>query len=61
MINSEMSLGMLPGIYECPECGERQLDRRCQDCNRFTRRVGIGGRCPHCDEPVTVADLREST
>lgn len=20
-------------------------------------RVGLGGRCPHCDEPVAVADL----
>jgi hypothetical protein len=21
------------------------------------RRIGLGGRCPHCDEAVSVADL----
>ena len=21
------------------------------------RRVGIGGHCPHCDEPVAITDL----
>jgi hypothetical protein len=21
------------------------------------RRVGLGGHCPHCDEPVAIADL----
>jgi len=21
------------------------------------RRIGLGGRCPHCDEAVAVADL----
>lgn len=52
---------LLPVIYECPECGERQLERRCPDCNLFTRRLGPGGRCPHCDETVTVADLSEAT
>jgi hypothetical protein len=42
-----------PVIYECPDCGERQ----CEDCNLFMRRDGPGGNCPHCDEPVLVADL----
>ncbi len=46
-----------PVVYECPECGERQLERRCPDCNLFTRRLGRGGRCPHCDEPVTLDEL----
>jgi hypothetical protein len=46
------------GVYECPDCGERQAGtRRCPDCNLFMRRVGPGGSCPHCDEPVLVADL----
>ena len=45
------------GIYECPGCGERQATRRCQDCNLFMRRVGPGGSCPHCDEPVLISDL----
>jgi hypothetical protein len=45
-------------VYECPACGERLLgDQRCQPCATFTRRVGIGGPCPHCDEPVCLADL----
>jgi len=36
-------------IYECPECETRYLDeRRCPDCNLFTRRIGPGGSCPHC-------------
>ena len=45
-------------IYECPECEARYLDeRRCPDCNLFTRRIGPGGTCPHCDEPVAEAEL----
>ena len=48
---------LLPVIYECPDCGERQFQRRCPDCNLFTRRLGRGGRCPHCDEPLTLDEL----
>ena len=45
-------------VYECPECGLRLLgEQRCADCGVFCRRVGPGGSCPHCDEPVAVADL----
>ena len=45
-------------IYECPECENRYVDeRRCPDCNLFTRRIGPGGSCPHCDEPVAESDL----
>ncbi len=51
----------LPVVYECTECGERPLDRRCPDCNLFTRRLGPGGRCLHCDELVTLNDLNDST
>jgi predicted RNA-binding Zn-ribbon protein involved in translation (DUF1610 family) len=47
-----------PAVYECPDCGERQAGiRRCEDCNLFMRRLGPGGSCPHCDEPVLVSDL----
>jgi predicted RNA-binding Zn-ribbon protein involved in translation (DUF1610 family) len=47
-----------PAIYECPDCGERQAGiRRCEDCNLFMRRLGPGGSCPHCDEPVLISDL----
>lgn len=45
-------------IYECPDCDERfHAEQRCDDCGIFARRAGLGGCCPHCDEPVTVAEL----
>jgi hypothetical protein len=45
-------------VYECPSCGVRYLDeQRCPDCHLFCRRVGPGGRCPHCEEPVALGDL----
>jgi hypothetical protein len=45
-------------IYECPLCAARSLgERRCADCNRFCRALGLGGACTHCDEPVLIADL----
>jgi hypothetical protein len=45
-------------VYECDACGSRAVGRQhCADCSGFMRRVGIGGACPHCDEPVTVAEL----
>lgn len=43
-------------IYECPDCGEQTTERRCSDCHLITRRLGPGGHCPHCDEPVLIAD-----
>jgi hypothetical protein len=45
-------------IYECPLCLTRFLgEQRCGEYQRFCRRVGPGGPCPHCDEPVAVTDL----
>lgn len=45
-------------IYECPSCEARFVgERRCTDCNRFCRALGLGGTCLHCDEPILVADL----
>jgi len=45
-------------IYECPSCDTRYLGvQRCPDCGIFCRKVGPGGSCPHCDEPVLLADL----
>ena len=45
-------------VYECPNCETRYLgDQRCPDCGVFCRRVGPGGPCPACDEPVAVRDL----
>jgi hypothetical protein len=47
-------------IYECPDCEARYLDeRRCPDCNMFCRRIGAGGTCPHCDEPVALDELTD--
>jgi hypothetical protein len=45
-------------VYACLACGARFLgEQRCPDCNQFCRRIGPGGPCPHCDEPVALADL----
>jgi hypothetical protein len=48
-------------VYERPDCGERLLgEQRCEHCQIFTRRVGIGGQCPHCDQPVAMTDLLDN-
>jgi hypothetical protein len=45
-------------IYECPACQERFLgERRCPDCHRFCRALGLGGPCPECDTPILLSDL----
>jgi hypothetical protein len=45
-------------IYECPSCDTRYLGvQRCPDCGTFCHKLGPGGACPHCDEPVLLADL----
>jgi hypothetical protein len=45
-------------IYECPACETRFLgEQYCPDCHTFCRRVGPGGSCPHCSEPVAIDDL----
>jgi hypothetical protein len=45
-------------VYECPSCEARLLgEQRCPDCHVFCRRLGPGGLCPHCDDPVTLAEL----
>ena len=45
-------------IYECPACEQRFLgERRCSDCNRFCRALGLGGRCPDCETPILLSDL----
>ncbi len=45
-------------VYECPSCEQRYLGtRRCEECQLFCRRIGPGGLCPHCDEPVAHTDL----
>ena len=45
-------------VYECPDCGERLLgERRCDDCGRFCRALGLGGTCPDCDAVILLGDL----
>lgn len=45
-------------IYACPDCDSRYLAQQwCFDCNKPCRRIGLGGPCPNCDEPVAVTDL----
>jgi hypothetical protein len=45
-------------VYACDACGTRAVgDQRCPDCDRFMRRLGIGGVCPGCDEAVTITEL----
>ena len=40
-------------VYQCPACETRLLgQQRCADCGVFARRLGPGGPCPHCDEPL---------
>ena len=47
-------------IYACPACGARSLGaQRCAAGGLCSRRGGPGGPCPHCDEPVAVAELIE--
>ncbi len=48
-------------VYQCPSCDQRYLGiRRCPDCNLFCSRIGLGGPCPHCYEPVAHSDLDNS-
>lgn len=45
-------------VYECSSCGERLVgERRCPDCNLFSRAIGLGGHCPECDTPLLLVDL----
>jgi predicted amidophosphoribosyltransferase len=45
-------------IYTCPSCQTRYHGEQwCHDCNQPCTRVGLGGLCPHCDEPVALTDL----
>jgi predicted amidophosphoribosyltransferase len=45
-------------VYECEGCGIRLLgEQRCEECGSFMRRVGRGGLCPCCDQPITLEEI----
>jgi hypothetical protein len=45
-------------LYECPLCGARYLGlQRCPECQRFCRALGLGALCPHCEEPLLLAEV----
>jgi len=45
-------------VYECPHCENRYFAQQwCYDCGRPCNRIGYGGLCPNCDEPVAATDL----
>ncbi|MGH8989903.1 MAG: hypothetical protein ACRDZ7_00020 [Acidimicrobiia bacterium] len=45
-------------VYQCPECEARYLgEQRCDQCNRWCRKLGAGAACPHCDEVVAITDI----
>jgi hypothetical protein len=45
-------------VYECDGCGNRALgEQRCPDCSTFMRKIGLGGECPSCSEPIAVTEL----
>ena len=45
-------------VYQCPSCEARFLgEQRCEECNTWARRLGPGGLCPCCDEPISIMDL----
>ena len=44
-------------VYECGDCGTRLLGAQRCDCGTFMHRIGTGGLCPSCDEPVAIEEL----
>lgn len=45
-------------VYACSECDARYLGEQwCHECARPCMRLGPGGCCPHCDEPILLAEL----
>jgi hypothetical protein len=49
-------------IYQCPECETRYLaEQWCPDCSTPCQRLGAGGKCPCCEEMITIEELTEDT
>jgi len=48
-------------VYECGDFGQRLAGQQwCPDCQRPCRRIGPGGSCPSCGDPITITDLIEA-
>jgi predicted amidophosphoribosyltransferase len=48
-------------VYSCPACDTRYYGQQwCPDCHQPCTRIGLGGLCPHCDEPVAITDLLDT-
>lgn len=49
-------------VYTCPTCETRLYGQQwCPDCNQPCTRIGLGGLCPHCQEPVALTDLLDTS
>ncbi len=47
-------------VYECDLCEQRSLgEQYCEQCRTFMRRIGLGGYCPSCGDPVAVNEILE--
>ena len=44
-------------VYECADCEIRLLGEQQCECGKFMRRLGPGGLCRGCDEPMTIEEL----
>ncbi|MHB1533151.1 MAG: hypothetical protein ACYC1D_00785 [Acidimicrobiales bacterium] len=45
-------------VYACGSCDNRRLgEQYCADCATFMHKIGTGGCCPACDEPVAYEEL----
>jgi predicted amidophosphoribosyltransferase len=39
-------------------CDARLIgEQYCEECHSFARRLGPGGNCPCCDEPISITEL----
>lgn len=49
-------------VYQCPNCEQAYLGEQwCPDCQRPCQRLGYGGLCRHCQEPVSIDQLLTAT
>jgi hypothetical protein len=45
-------------VYACTDCEQRYLGQQwCEDCARPCIRLGLGGLCTRCEEPITIDEL----